>query len=238
VPRIWWNGLLLGSGSFPNSDGRRAYGRGVQRRRQPAAGLGLGLTIAVLAACGTSSATTTSPSLSSSPAATSPAPSVTPTPSPSPGASVTAQAGVPKKGAASATCVNGWTEPASSSDDFWKQAVAALQQNQGGTGYTVKSVRYFAGPLASGGIGAIYYLKLSGSGFAGRVLLVSGGGAAQAAAAPFATTGWKAGDWKGFRGQTAAAAYPGLPGKWSGPEYDAVTGGLLSASVAGCMQGT
>jgi hypothetical protein len=113
-----------------------------------------------------------------------------------------------------------------------------LQQSQGGTGYVVKSVRYFAGPLASGGIGAIYYLNVAGHTFKGRVLLVSGGGAAQAAVAPSGTSGWKAGDWKGFRGQTAAAAFAGVPGKWSGPEYDPVTGGLLPASVAGCMTGT
>jgi hypothetical protein len=152
--------------------------------------------------------------------------------------SVTALAGVPKKGLASATCVNGWTEPASQSDDFFKQALAALQQSQGSTAYTVKTVRYFAGPLASGGVGAIYYLNVSDPKFTGRVLLVSGGGPAQAAVAPSGTTGWKDGDWKAFRGQTAAVAYPPLPGKWSGPEYDPVTGGLLTPGVAGCMSGT
>jgi hypothetical protein len=156
---------------------------------------------------------------------------------PNPRATVTALAGVPKKGIASATCVNGWTEPASQSDDFFKQALAALQQSQGGS-YAVKTVRYFAGPLAGGGVGAIYYLVVSDPRFSARVLLVSGGGPGQVAVAPAGTSGWKAGDWKGFRGQTAAAAFPPLPGKWSGPEFDAVTGGLLAPSVAGCMTGT
>ena len=190
--------------------------------------------LAALAACGSSGATTANPPPSSS----SPTPSISPSSTPAPAPSVTALVGVPKKGVESPTCVNGWTEPGGPTDDFFKQAVAALQQSQGGTGYVVKSVRYFAGPLASGGIGAIYYLNVAGPTFTGRVLLVSGGGAAQAAVAPSGTTGWKAGQWKGFRGQAAPAAFAGVPGKWSGPEYDPVTGGLLSASVAGCMTGT
>jgi hypothetical protein len=198
--------------------------------------------LAALTACGSSAATTSNPtpstsslSLSSTPSST---PSSSPTSTPTPSATVTVLALAPKKGAKSATCVNGWTEPSSQSDDFFKQAVSALQQNQGGTGYAVKSVRYFAGPVASGGVGASYYLKVAGPTFTGRVLLVSGGGAEQAAVAPADSSGWKAGDWKGFRGQTGAAAFPGVPGKWSGPEYDPVTGGLLPASVAGCMTGT
>jgi hypothetical protein len=208
----------------------------------------LGMIAVLLSACGSSAATSVSPTpsgtASSTPSIT-PSPSVTPSASatatasfPSPNPSVTVTPPAPKKGAATATCVNGWTEPSSQSDDFFKQALAALQQSQGGSAYAVKSVRYFAGPLAGGGIGAIYYLNVSDPKFNGRVLLVSGGGAAAAAVAPSGTTGWKAGDWKGFRGQTAATAYPPLPGKWSGPEYDAVTGGLLAPSVAGCMIGT
>jgi hypothetical protein len=190
--------------------------------------------LAALTACGSSATTTSNPP----PSTSSPSLSSTPSSTPAPSATVTALALAPKKGAQSATCVNGWTEPSSQSDDFFKQAVSALQQSQGGTRYVVKSVRYFAGPVAGGGVGASYYLKVAGPTFTGRVLLVSGGGAEQAAVAPAGTSGWKAGDWKGFRGQTGAAAFPGVPGKWSGPEYDPVTGGLLSASVAGCMTGT
>lgn len=188
----------------------------------------------LVTACGSSSAQTT-PARSSTPSPTA-TPSATGTPAPS--AHVTVHATVPTTGLKSASCVNGWTEPASPTDDFYKQAVAALQQSQGGGGYVVKSVRYFAGPLSGGGIGAIYYLKVASSTFNARVLLVSGAGPGQAAVATSTTSGWKAGDWKGFRGQAAAAAYPGLPGKWSGPEYDAVTGGLLAPGVAGCMAGT
>jgi hypothetical protein len=194
--------------------------------------------LAALTACGSSATTTSNPPPSTSSPSLSSTPSSSPTSTPAPSATVTALALAPKKGAQSATCVNGWTEPSSQSDDFFKQAISALQQSQGGTRYVVKSVRYFAGPVAGGGVGASYYLKVAGPSFTGRVLLVSGGGAGQAAVAPAGTAGWKAGDWKGFRGQTAAAAFPGVPGKWSGPEYDPVTGGLLPAGVAGCMTGT
>ncbi len=207
-------------------------------QHQRAVGVGLGLTVVacLVAGCGSSSDETATSSPSSfATAIPQPAPS-SETSAPAP--SVTAQADVPKKGLKSATCVNGWTETVSQSDDFFKQGVAAFEQSQGGSGYLVKTVRYFAGPLAGGGTGAIYYLNVADPRFTARVLLVSGAGPAQAAAAPSNTAGWKAGDWKGFRGQAAPTAFPPLPGKWSGPEYDPVTGGLLSASIAGCLVGT
>jgi hypothetical protein len=191
----------------------------------------------LVAGCGSSSAKTVAPTANPTASPSSPEATLSPTvPTPTP--AVTAQADVPKKGLASATCVNGWTEPAAPTDDFFKQAVAAFEQNQGGTGYVVKSVRYFAGPLANGGVGAVYYLNVADPRFTARVLLVSGAGPGQAAAAPSNTAGWKAGDWKGFQGQAAPATFPPLPGKWSGPEYDPVTGGLLSPGIAGCLSGT
>jgi hypothetical protein len=128
--------------------------------------------------------------------------------------------------------------------DFFKQAVDALDASQGGTGYAVNAVRYFAGPLPSGGIGAVYYLDVRDPRLTARVLLVSGAGPAAAAVAPSGTSGWKPGDWHGFKGTEPAAvpALPGIahPGKWAGPEYDPVGGTtpLLSPSLAGCLDGT
>jgi hypothetical protein len=128
--------------------------------------------------------------------------------------------------------------------DFYKQASDALQSSQGGTGYVIHAVRYFAGPLASGGIGAIYYLDVRDPRLTARVLLVSGAGPSAAAIAKTGTTGWKAGDWTGFKG-TDPAAVPALagialPGKWSGPSYDPVSAAtpLLSAALAGCLDGS
>jgi hypothetical protein len=123
---------------------------------------------------------------------------------------------------------------------LYQQAAAALEQSQGGTGYTIKTVRYFTGPIPGGGVGAIYYLDVRDTRLSARVLLVSGPGPAEAAVARTGTTGWKRGDWTGFRGDQAAAPHLPLPGRWSGPEFDPIgaTPPLLAASVAGCLDGT
>jgi hypothetical protein len=146
-------------------------------------------------------------------------------------------------GPKSATCANGWVQPAPGSD-FYRQATDALQTSQGGTGYVINAVRYFAGPLAGGGIGAVYYLDVRDPRLTARVLLVSGAGPSSAAIAKTGTTGWTQGDWHGFKGTDPAAItpLPGIahPGKWSGPSYDPVGGStpLLSSAVAGCLDGT
>jgi hypothetical protein len=72
------------------------------------------------------------------------------------------------------------------------------------------------------------------------VVLVSGAGPASAAVAKTGTSGWKNGDWTGFRGQLAPAVHPPLPGQWAGPEYNPVTSTppLLAPTVAGCLDGT
>ncbi|HEX4428510.1 MAG TPA: hypothetical protein VHZ96_04490 [Frankiaceae bacterium] len=146
-------------------------------------------------------------------------------------------------GPKSATCVNGWVQPAPGAD-FYRQATDALQAAQGGTGYVIHAVRYFAGPLASGGIGAVYYLDVRDPRLTARVLLVSGAGPSTAAIAKTGTTGWTQGDWYGFKGSEAAAVTPlpgiPLPGKWAGPSYDPVGGSapLLSPSLAGCLAGS
>lgn len=200
-----------------------------------------------MAGCGTSSHATTTPSptlaesATASPSATD-SPSATATPSPSPSATSTATA-ASSQGPKSATCVNGWVQPAPGAD-FYQQATAALQSSQGGTGYVIHAVRYFAGPLASGGIGAVYYLDVRDPRLTARVLLVSGAGPSAAAIAKSGTTGWKQGDWHGFKGTDPAAVlpWPGipLPGKWSGPAYDPVGGAapLLTSSLAGCLDGS
>jgi hypothetical protein len=165
-------------------------------------------------------------------------PTATPTATPT-----NAATGVISSGEKSATCVNGWVQPAPGSD-FYQQATDALQSSQGGAGYAIKAVRYFAGPLASGGIGAVYYLDVRDPRLTARVLLVSGAGPSAAAIAKTGTTGWKQGDWHGFKGTDAAAVtpLPGIPdpGKWSGPSYDPVGGAapLLTSALAGCLAGS
>ena len=134
--------------------------------------------------------------------------------------------------------MNGWIQPAAGSD-FYRQAQRAVQDALKRQ-YSVTSVRYFAGPLVAGGIGAVYYVDVDDPKLAVRLLLVSGSGPSHVAAAPRGTHGWKDGDWTGFGGTDAPAAHPPLPGTWSGPAFDPVTGGaaLLSPGLAGCLAGT
>lgn len=113
--------------------------------------------------------------------------------------------------------MNGWIQPAPGSD-FYRQATAALEQAEGGTGYAIKSVRYFAGPLAAGGIGAIYYVDVNDPRLTSRVLLVSGAGPASVALARPGTTGWKPAEWTSRSGGRTTLT--------------------LSPSVAGCLAGT
>lgn len=223
-----------------------AYGQGVPGRAvYSAAGflVGCGALSAVLAGCGSSNTivdhsgpTPSAPSATSQPSTH--APTTPPAPTTAPATQNPATRAL-ATGPKSATCVNGWIQPAPGSD-FFQQATAALEQSQGGTGYAVKAVRYFAGPLASGGIGAVYYLDVNDPRLTARVVLVSGGGAPHAAVAKPGTTGWKPGEWTGFGGTQAAALHPPTPGKWAGPEFDAVTAtpAFLSPSLAGCLQGT
>jgi hypothetical protein len=64
------------------------------------------------------------------------------------------------------------------------------------------------------------------------------------AVAPYDTVGYQSPDWSGFEGEGAPRAIPGLPGLWSGIQYDFVTGegdsGFpgLPASQSECLAGT
>jgi hypothetical protein len=96
-----------------------------------------------------------------------------------------------------------------------------------------------------------WYIKLYAKddlSFQGRFLVefrVFGRGVA--AVAPYDTTGWHSPDWRGFQYASEDHTFrqiQGLPGIWSGVEYDFVTGGAglsipgLPESVVGCLSGT
>jgi hypothetical protein len=218
--------------------GLTTYGHCVKQRALIAVAV---LCLAATAACGSSSTTGTTPSTpvtttppSSSAAPTSAAPTSAPPPStggptPSPSSTVTGK---------SATCVNGWTD-APAGSDFFTQAQQAVQDTLKAA-HPVKTVRYFAGPLVAGGIGAVYYVKLADPQLAVRMVIVSGGGPSKYAVAPSGTHGWTDGQWTGFSGTEAPSAHPPLPGTWAGPAYDPVSGSapLLSPQLAGCLAGT
>ncbi len=99
-------------------------------------------------------------------------------------------------------------------------------------------MRYFAGPLAGGGIGAVYYLDVRDPRLSARVLLVSGAGPARLRVAPTGTTGWKPGEWTGFAGHGACRRAPPLPrdagpGKWQGPSLTPSRADRAAHPVAG-----
>ena len=169
-------------------------------------------------------------------------PPLPPTPSPTPANSATATLSARDRRAPPASTAGCRPAPGS---DFYKQAVDALQQSQGGTGYVIKAVRYFAGPLAerrdrrrllprrarppahgarAAGVRVPDPRRLPSPGPA-RPAGRRGTGRASKAAA---------------RRCRDPAARSRMPGKWAGPEYDPVAGTtpLLSPSLAGCLDGT
>jgi hypothetical protein len=166
-------------------------------------------------------------------------------------------------GPASSRCVHGWTTPPRTSPLF-TDPLGIIRRTTGVQGpLVVVDLRYFTGPespdgLSSGenakGYLAIvqrWYIKLyarNDLSFQGRFLVESRRfGRGLSAVAPYDTKGYESPDWHGFQydsGDTSARTYAGLPGTWSGVEYDFVKGGAgldlpgLPNEVIGCLRGT
>ncbi|MBI3648253.1 MAG: hypothetical protein HY240_05850 [Actinobacteria bacterium] len=121
----------------------------------------------------------------------------------------------------------------------------------------VVDMRYFTGPESppsdKGYILSVerWYIKLYAKddmSFQGRFLVEARRfGRGLSAVAPYDTHGWTSPDWRGFQydeRNTQRRVVPGLPGTWSGVEYDFVTGGAgldfpgLPDAVLGCLEGT
>jgi hypothetical protein len=185
-------------------------------------------------------------------------PSVVPTPSsatPTPPAVPTGS--LPRKGEQSATCVNGWVTPQSDSHVF-TDPLGVIRRTTGVQGpLVVVDMRFFVGPESppsdKGYLLDIqrWYIKLYAKddlSFQGRFLVeFRRFGRGLSAVAPYDTSGWQSPDWRGF--QYASEDHsnrdiPGLPGTWSGVEYDYVKGGAgitipgLPDQVVGCLSGT
>lgn len=223
------------------------------------------LPIAMLAALAVVScdADTVGTSAASTPArSVSPGPSVTWAP---PAASPTAPAlpgrEPPRRGAPSATCVNGWRTPAEGSPDA-TDPLGIIRRTTGEQApFEVVEMRLFVGPesppsegeSAKGYLQDIrrWYIKLYAPddlAFQGRFIVEERRfGRGLAAVAPYDTGGFRPPDWRGFQydsTDTRPRAVPGLPGTWTGVEYDFVTGGEgldlpgLPDEVVGCLQGT
>jgi hypothetical protein len=220
------------------------------------------LLIAALAAsaCTSNDATAQAAGGSSSAA---PSPTPTPTPRPTPPTHVKPPKPPakppPTSGPKTSSCVNGWITPAPGTP-LYEEPLRLIAHDEHVRGpIVVTDMRYFVGgesPPPSPPKGYLsnikrWYVKLwarSDPAFQGRFLVESRVfGSGISAVAPYRSEGFQSPDWQGFQYDSANPRpryVPGLPGKWSGIEYDFVKGGEgldlpgLPSTLVGCMNGT
>ncbi|HEY7400717.1 MAG TPA: hypothetical protein VH989_07450, partial [Actinomycetota bacterium] len=163
----------------------------------------------------------------------------------------------PTAGPPSATCLHGWETPSRGSRAF-EEPLDVIRRVTGVRGpLVVVDMRYFTGPESPpSDMGYLlevgrWYVKLYAKNdlsFQGRFLVEARRfGRGLSAVAPYDTSGWASPDWRGFQyvsGDDRNRNIPGLPGTWSGVEYDFVNGGAgitipgLPDQVVGCLSGT
>jgi hypothetical protein len=227
----------------------------------------------LVAACSQPAAPTATPVQTASPTAApsatpSPSPTVAPSASPSPTSppspSPTATAGPSPTLSPAATlaiaspwpgCINGWRTPPDGAPKR-DEGVTILANYMGLTDrLVVDDMRYFRGPDPENILEPRYenlerwYIKATLSTdptYRGRWLVEKRTDTilGVSAVAPYDTTGYESPDWSGFIGEGPPRAIEGLPGMWSGIQYDFVTGEAdsgfpgLPASQVGCLAGT
>ena len=191
----------------------------------------------------------------------SPGPGPVASPLPSPTQPVLPDRPPPRRGPASPTCIEGWRRPPEGSPDA-TDPIGIIRRTTGQEApLEVVDMRLFVGPESppSEGDGAKgylqdirrWYIKVYAPddlAFQGRFLVEQRRfGRGLAAVAPFDSTGFRSPDWRGFQYDSTDAeprVVPGLPGTWTGVEYDFVLGGAgldlpgLPAEVAGCLDTT
>lgn len=221
----------------------------------------------LLAACAQPASPTATPVPTASPTAAptatpGPSPTVAPTASPSPTPAPTASPSPTLSPAATLAiatswpgCINGWRTPPEGAPKR-DAGVTILANYMGLTDpLTVDDMRYFRGPDPDNILEPRYenlerwYIKATLSTdptYRGRWLVEKRTDTVLgvSAVAPYDTTGYQSPDWSGFVGEGPPRAIEGLPGMWSGIQYDFVTGegdsGFpgLPDSQAECMSGT
>jgi hypothetical protein len=165
------------------------------------------------------------------------------------------------KGAANATCVQGWVTPPAGTPMFTDPLGLIRRTAPVAGDFRVVDMRMFVGPESPPSVGEEakgylqdirrWYIKLfvpSDLTYQGRFIVeqrVFGRGVS--AVAPYDSEGFSSPDWSGFQFDSAKRLrkpYPGLPGAWSGIRYDFVRGGAgltipgLPDEVTGCLDGT
>ena len=163
----------------------------------------------------------------------------------------------PTGGPPSPTCEHGWVTPPAGSP-LHTDPLGSIRRTTGvGGALVVVDMRYFTGPESppsdKGYLLEIrrWYIKLYARedlSFQGRFLVEARRfGRGLSAVAPYDTRGWRSPDWRGFQYDSSnprMRAIGGLPGRWSGVEYDFVRGGAglevpgLPDEVVGCLSGT
>jgi hypothetical protein len=153
--------------------------------------------------------------------------------------------------------VNGWVTPDADSPDF-TDPLGLIRRATGVDGTLhVVDLRHFTGPESppseQGYLLEVerWYVRLfveEDLSFQGRFLVEARRfGRGLVAVAPYDTEGFRSPDWRGFQydsAHTRRRTVPGLPGTWSGIEYDFVDGGEgltipgLPDEVRGCLDGT
>ncbi len=216
-----------------------------------------GATSAASTAGATSAASTTPASTTS----TSSRPVTTASTLPSPTQPALPQKSPKTKGAPSDACVNGWATPPAGSPDATDPLGIIRRSTGERAAFEVVDMRLFVGPESPPSEppdGKAYlqnirrwYVKLYAPddlAFQGRFIVeqrVFGRGLA--AVAPYDTKGFHSPDWRGFQYDSAdmqPRLVSGLPGTWTGVDYDFVKGGEgldlpgLPAAVVGCLRST
>ena len=163
----------------------------------------------------------------------------------------------PTHGDPSDMCTKGWTTPQRTTS-FYTDPIGLIRRATGVQGpLEIVDMRYFTGPESppsdKGYILEVqrWYIKLYAKNdiaFQGRFLVEARRfGRGLVAVAPYDTTGLRSPDWRAFQYDESDATprvVPGLPGTWTGIEYDFVEGGAgltipgLPAENAGCLDGT
>jgi len=163
----------------------------------------------------------------------------------------------PTSGPPGPTCVNGWRTPEAGTPGFTDPLGLIRRAADVDGTFRVVDMRYFTGPESppseQGYLLEVerWYVKLfveEDLSFQGRFLVEARRfGRGLVAVAPYDTRGFRSPDWRGFQydsAHTRRRAVAGLPGTWSGIEYDFVEGGEgltipgLPDEVRGCLDGT
>jgi serine/threonine-protein kinase len=143
-------------------------------------------------------------------------------------------------GAATSTCVRGWTTPAAGTATR-RQPLDVIRKEMGIAGeFKVVEMRYFREP---GGGRRWWYVKawqVDDRSLQARWLVerAPDGSARIAAVAPYSSKGLRSPQWQAFEGEGDARSYTGLPGAWRGTPHDFAAGGAVPSQVRGCLAGT